>query len=261
MLKIIIILLVLSTAWQEVPKPELTQYTGVYRGKTLFIQNPYNQQTGEFCVLEVKLNKRPVQINYMSSALKIDFEGIDLNVPVTISIGHRSGCTPIIINADAIAYHNVFAFREISITDTALVWSAVGDVAAGSYLLEGYENGIWREKDTIQSKGKFGGTTYVHFPQIDEGANKLRIRYNFPNGDYLYSREIDFHYYEEPVTFKPYNATTELELSRTVQYDIYDAGGKLMLSGVAKTIDVSKLPRGEYVIYFDLKQPAAFKKI
>lgn len=261
MLNYFTILIALCAFRQEVPESELTQYTGVYRGKTLFIQNPYNQKTREFCILGVRLNNKALQTSLNISALKIDFTGIDQNVPVTISINHKQGCTPIIINPDAIAYHNVFAFKEISITDTALVWSTVGDVSAGYYLLEGYERGIWQERDTIPSKGKFGGATYVHFPRIEEGANKLRIKYNFPNGDYLYSREIDFHYYADPVTFKPYNATTELELSRVAEYDIYDAKGRLILSGIGRIIDVSKLPRGDYVIYFNQKEPAAFKRI
>lgn len=238
----------------------VTSYTGVYQGKSLFIQNPYDQEINGFCITSVSINGKQQAFNYKLSAIKIDFTGMSKNSPVTIRITHRAGCSPIIINRDAINYHTTFSFQEISVTDSVLVWQTRGEREHTRYVLERYENGIWLEQDTIPAEGTFGGSMYVHFPEIKEGANKLRLRYIFPGGNYLYSREIDFHHYPEPVTFTPFVAERELVLSRAARYEIFDAGGDLVLTGKGATVDISKLPRGEYVIYFNDTDPGAFTK-
>lgn len=237
-----------------------TRFTGVNRGKTLFIQNPYDAETAQFCITEVRVNNRKLQLNYNFSAIKIDFKGVEVNAPVAIHIIHGDSCKPVIINPDAIAYHYSFAFKEISMNDSVLVWSSVGDQANGLYTLEYYDYGIWQTRDTIPTKGQFGGATYVHFPKLQEGPNKLRLKYTFASGDYLYSREIDFHYYEEPVTFTPKSSKTSLTLSRYASYEIYDAGNEMVMSGAGNTIDIRQLRRGDYIIYFDNKDPGVFTK-
>ena len=238
-----------------------TRYTGVYRGKTLFIQNPYNPETREFCISEVRLNNKRINLNYRHSAIKLDFQGIEQNSPISIQIVHSDSCSPVILNPDAIQYKYSFAFHEISMNDSVLVWSTVGDQAGGVYSLDYYDYGIWQTQDTIPSKGRLGGAMYVHFPQLQEGPNKLRLKYTFPSGDYLYSREIDFHFYEEPVTFSPKGTKTSLTLSRYANYEIYDGGDNLVLSGAGSTIDVRSLKRGDYIIYFDNKDPGVFTKL
>ncbi|MBR07976.1 MAG: hypothetical protein CMP48_09840 [Rickettsiales bacterium] len=238
-----------------------TRYTGVYRGKTLFIQNPYDRESSSFCITEVRLNNRRLNLNYGSSALKIDFNGIEENSPIALHIIHSDSCQPIIINPDAIAYKYTFAFKEISMNDSVLVWSSIGDQEQGVYTLDAYDYGIWQTQDTVLSKGKHEGATYVHFPKLKEGPNKLRLKYTFPSGDYIYSREIDFHYYEEPVTFTPKKSSTSLTLSRYASYEIYDGGYNLVMSGSGASIDIRDLKRGDYIIYFDNKDPGVFTKI
>ncbi len=237
-----------------------TRLTGVYRGSVLFIQNPYNSDNERFCVEEVRLNNKRLNLNYNLSAIQIDFKGIEENSPIALQIIHGEGCKPVIINPDAITYKYSFAFKEISMNDSVLVWSAIGDQAEGLYTLDYYDYGIWQTRDTISSKGKLGGALYVHFPKLQEGPNKLRLKYTFPRGDYLYSREIDFHYYEEPVTFSPKATKTSITLSRYASYEIYDGGNNLVMSGSGSSIDVRSLKRGDYIIYFDNKDPGIFKK-
>ncbi len=253
-------LLLTSAAYISVQSGE-TRLTGVYRGKTLFIQNPYNSEIKGFCITEIRVNNRNLNLNYNLSAIKLDFEGIEQNTPIAVHIFHSDSCKPVIINPDAIAYHYSFAFKEISMNDSVLVWNSEGDQQQGLYTLEYYDYGIWQTRDTIASKGSFGGATYVHFPKLQEGPNKLRLKYTFASGDYLYSREIDFHYYEESVTFSPKSAKNTLTISRYASYEIYNAGNELVLSGSGNTIDIRSLPKGDYIIYFDNKDPGVFKKI
>ncbi|MFH6983561.1 hypothetical protein [Marinoscillum luteum] len=234
--------------------------TGVYQGKTLFIQNPYNRESMSFCVTAIYVNGTRLGLNYKVSALKLDFNGIDKFSPLSIKVQHAPGCKPIILNPDAIHFHSTFSFGEVGFADTALVWRTSGEKSGSVFTLEKYQFGIWIEGDTVPAKGEFGGAEYSYSPLLEEGANKLRIKYITPKGDYLLSREVDFHFYPEPVTFKPYNATNTLYLSRAASYEVFDAGGDLVLSGQGTTADISSLPSGDYVIYFDSKDPGVFRK-
>lgn len=237
-----------------------THLTGVYQGKTLFIQNPFDPILQTFCVEAVYVNGRKVTMNNRMSAIKLDFEEVDLYAPLSIRILQKDSCNPIVINPDAISFHSTFSFKEVALSDSAMVWETSGEKSDGLYVVEKYQSGIWIEERTVASMGRFGGADYSYFPDLDEGGNKYRIKYIFPNGNYLYSNELDFHYYPEPVTFTPKKTSTEIRLSRPAAYDIYDGGGSLILSGRGVTIDVSGLPRGDYVVYFDGKDPTLFTR-
>lgn len=252
------ILLVNAGIWYG---PGTTKITGVNKGKTLFIQNPYDSKTGLFCVNEVYVNDQKVSINANSSAIKLDFATFDKFIPLAIKIVHKDSCSPVIINPDAIQFHSVFTFDKVDLTDSTLNWTIKGEQAGGFYQVEKIQNGLWTEEGNYPAKGHFEGASYTHFPVLETGPNKYRIKYAFPNPEeYLYSNEIDFHYYPEPVTFKPAKTDRYIYFSRTSPYKVFDAKGKLVIDGIAKEIDVALLPDGEYVIYFDGKDPGVFTK-
>lgn len=241
-----------------------TYLAGVYQGKTLFIQNPFNRTKMSFCVDEVRINDTRVNIDYKLSALKIDFDGFDLNTPVQIKVIHNDTlCRPVIINPDAVLFHTIFRFSAISLSDSALVWYTKGERGAGYFEVERLHNGVWMEEEIIEASGQYEGKEYVHFPNLEEGANKYRVKYTFPEGSrvsHLYSREVEFEHYPEPVEFKPKSVKTSLYLSRSTHFEIYDDGHTLVLEGQGTEIDVRVLRRGRYVIYFNGKDPGTFLK-
>ncbi len=238
-----------------------THLTGVYQGKTLFIQNPYQPKTKTFCIKEIMVNGKSETISLNRTAIKLDFESVDLYAPVSLLIKHDSTCNPVIINPDAIRYYSMFSFQDVHINDTTINWKTRGEKAGALYILERFDLGIWEQSDTVMAKGLYSGAEYFVFPKVEEGANKYRIKYENPAAGYLYSREVDFHYYPEPVTFTPKNSRTSLKLSRNATYKIYDAGGEMVLSGEGLSIDVSVLPPGDYVVYFNEQDPGVFKRL
>ncbi len=260
---LVLTLLLLDANGQDLASLE-TNLAGVFQNKTLFIQNPYNRGTREFCVQEVRINGQRVETNYNLSALKIDFKGFDSYTPVKIKILHKDTlCTPIIINPDAILFHTIFRFSEVVLTDSTLMWYTKGERGIGEFEIEKLSNNFWIDQEIIKAGGRYEGQEYVHYPSLDEGSNKYRIRYNFPPGsrvDHLYSEEIEYEFYPEPVEFNPKSAKTRLILSRATHYEIYDKGQNLVLEGQGNEIDVRVLRRGEYIIYFDGRFPGVFIK-
>jgi len=246
------------------PAEQITSLAGVYQEKILFIQNPWNRNTKEFCVDEVRINEKRVEMNYKLSALKLTFEGYDPYTPVTIKVIHRDTlCKPIIINPEAVLFHTIFRFVEVNLTDSALTWTTKGERGKGEFEVERLMNGVWVDQEIIEATGKYEGQDYVHYPNLEDGANKYRLKYNFPQGSrisHLYSPEVEFEFYPEPVEFQPKSAKTHLYLSRSTHYEIYNDGNTLVLEGQGKEIDVRVLSRGRYVIYFNGKDPGTFRK-
>lgn len=241
-----------------------TNLAGVYQEKTLFIQNPYNRLTKEFCIREVQINGKPIRMNYNLSALKLDFDGFDTYTPVKIKVLHKDTlCLPIIINPEAVLFHTIFRFVEISLSDSTLYWYTKGERGVGEFEVERLYNGIWVDQEIIKATGKYEGQAYTHYPNLEEGSNKYRVKYNFPSGsrvNHLYSQEMEFEFYPDRVEFKPKSAKTKLFLSRPTHYEIYDKGNTLVLEGQGSEIDVTVLRRGDYVIYFNGRDPGSFIK-
>lgn len=237
---------------------------GVYKGETLFIQNPFIKDEMSFCVENVFVNDVLQKINANLSAIKIDFEGLDLNTPVKVRIVHRdTTCKPIIINPDAILFHTIFRFNAIYLTDTALIWSTKGERGIGAFSVEKLTGGIWAEESTIEASGNYSGEKYHYYPSLEEGPNKYRVKYHFPEGsriEHLYSWEVEYDFYPEPVEFSPKSVKKILKFSRYTPFEIYDMKTNLIYSGEGKEVDLSKIRmrRGQYTIYFDGRYPGTF---
>lgn len=259
----LIILVANSIFAQIAPKVE-TNLAGVYQGKTLFIQNSFDKNDRQFCVEKIYINEKELDMRYKLSAIKLDFLGYDLYTPVKIRIVHKDTlCAPIIINPEAILFHTIFRFVSASLSDSALVWRTKGETGIGEFEIEKLRNGIWVDQEVRSALGRYEGAEYTYFPNLEEGANKYRIKYNFPRSSrvrYLFSWEVDFDHYPEPVDFSPKSAKTKVYLSRSTHYEIYDAGRTLVLEGQGKIIDVTVLRQGQYVIYFNGKDPGTFIK-
>ena len=249
------------SAQETIPRHEKT-IAGVFQGEPIYIKNPYDRITRQFCVSEVYLNDRKLDLNYRLSALKVSFRGTDLFTPVSIRVVHRdSTCKSDFVNPNAILFHSSYKYLSVSVADSGLYWSTEGEREAGTYLVEKLQQGIWVEEAEIPAQGKFEFASYVHFPFYEEGPNKYRIKYDFGGGyRYLYSTEVEYQHYLDPVTFQPAVTNNRVYLSRSAYFEVFDQKGAMILSGTGKEIDIRYIRPGDYVVYFDQRQPATFRR-
>ena len=258
------VMMLVLCAQSQVPYKTETNLAGVFQGKSLFIQNPFNNTDRKFCVQMIYINEKPLEINYRLSALKLDFDGHDLYAPVKVRVEHRDTlCSPIIINPEAILFHTIFRFVSVNLTDSTLTWQTKGENGVGTFEVERLSNGIWIDQQVLPATGRYEGASYTFIPNLEEGSNKYRIKYNFPRGSrtkFLFSWELEYDHYPDPIEFSPKSAKTRLYLSTTTHYEIYNADRKLVLEGQGKEIDVTVLRQGQYVIYFNGKDPGTFIK-
>jgi hypothetical protein len=103
MVKTALLLAVMFTIVSCSKDPE-TDLKGHYKGKNLFIENPYGPGNVGFCVIEVKVNGRITTDEINSSAFEIDFAALGLKEgdAVEVELVHKKGCEPIVKNPEVL---------------------------------------------------------------------------------------------------------------------------------------------------------------
>lgn len=233
--------------------------SGVFKGESIYIQNPYLVESNEFCIQSILINGKQKSLNLNLTAVRLNFNSIDKYSPVTVKIIHADSCQPKIVNPEAILYHSNFKFDSLVLNDSIMHWYTKGDRRDGAYKIEQLKNLYWNEVKTIRSKGRFDGAQYVFFPEHKDGGNKYRIKYELPNNRYLYSAELEHYHYPDGVSFSPRVVTDKMNLSKEARYEILK-NGKVILSGVSKVIPLRRLSPGDYSIVLNGEEHSFVKK-
>lgn len=233
--------------------------TGVYKGKELYIQNPYQVDSGRFCIQTIHVNGKKITSNLSLTAVRLAFRGVDMYTPVSVKIFHEDSCKPRIVNPEAVLYHSNFKFDSLVLNDSVMHWYTKGDRRDGRFLIEKLTVDRWDVVKTMRSKGRFDGAQYVYFPEHKDGGNKYRIKYELPEGRYLYSVEMEHYHYPDGVTFSPRVVTDKMTFSREASYEILQEG-EVILKGRAKEIPLRRLNPGDYSIVIEGEEDTFVKK-
>lgn len=255
--KYLCICLYLVSFWA---KAQEVAITGVFQGKPLFVQNPLSEGIDVFCVRGIYLNGRELAINLKRSALEIDFNGLDLYTPVSIRIMHDTICAPKIVNPQAIFWHSSFRFNSITFSEEEIRWTTRGERERALYIVEKLNGEEWMELTQLPSEGQFAASEYSYFPELSEGSNKFRVRYEASASNYLYSDEVEVVFYKEPITFSPKVVSDKMTLSRASPFEILNEREEVILTGNAKEIPLRLLKPGNYYIILDGYKESFVKK-
>jgi hypothetical protein len=234
---------------------------GVYQGKDIYVQNPYSKQEKEFCTLSVFVNDREVISNPTSSAYRISFSHLAIGDIVVIKIHYREGCTPRIVNPDAIQPSGGFEFLTAQADRNAVSWLTRGEMPGGKYLIERKAaNNEWQvvKEVTYQEDAQAGN--YATPIEHRGGENIYRIKYEGLNDVNAYSVSFSYTYKEAPITFYPVEATRKLYLSEETDYLITDATGKKYKRGRGRIITIHNLKPGEYYLNYQERSERFVKK-
>jgi hypothetical protein len=233
--------------------------TGVFKGESIYIQNPYDADSDRFCIQQIVINGKTRPVNLSLTAVRLNFDQFDLYTPVTIQIHYGDSCKPKIVNPEAVLYHSSFKYDSLVLNDSIMHWYTKGDRRDGRYEIEQLKGDMWDLVKTMRSKGRFDGAQYVYFPTHRDGGNKYRIKYVLPRGRYLYSAEMEYYHYPEGVSFSPRVVTDKMNLSREASFQILK-DGEVILKGKGKVIPLRKLAPGDYSIILDGDEDTFVKK-
>ncbi len=233
---------------------------GVYRGRDVYIQNPYNSKKKSFCVQSVTLNGNTVISSPNSSALSIDLSAFSLNDSISLIIFHYAKCTPKILNPRVLQPGGGFAIIQPLADNSSVSWITTGEQDKNAYFeLEKMFLDGWNPIEKIRAKGDIDNNQYsigvVHYA----GENQFRIHY-YSNFNSMYSEVFEFYSAEDPISFYPIDDVDEIiSLSKATNYLIKDLDGNVYKKGYALDIFVQELKPGEYILVIENREENFYK--
>lgn len=256
----VIILLIIALGFVNVTFGQI-ELSGVYKGKNLYVQNPFAGDMQHFCTEKVFINNEERMVNVQSSAFEIDLSYLKLNDPIRILIVHSNNCKPKILNPQVIRDESSdFQFVSFTAETNTLNWSTKGEEPGGKLFIQQFVNGKWLTIKEMVSNGAIGLHNYNEKINHHSGLNKYKIKYLDTHGKVVYSRIEEYTSTEEPVTFYPTRVSTSITMSRAVPYEIMDSYGNIVKKGNGDKIDCTELKTGFYYLNMNNQTEKFLKK-
>lgn len=235
---------------------------GKYQNKNLYVQNSFASSGVGFCVFEVRVNGEVTTDEVNSSAFEIDLAQRNLkrgdNVYITIK--HKEGCAPKVLNPDALKPIPTFETVDINLTAEGLLnWKTKGEQGSLPYIIEQYKWNKWVTVGEVQGKGIETQNEYVFNVALISGENKFRVKQVGLNKKPRYSSEAVIKNNKVALSFSYDKNSQELRFSDDTAYEIYDRYGNLVKKGFGKNVDVANLEKTLHYLNFD-NQTTEFTK-
>jgi hypothetical protein len=233
---------------------ETMELEGIYQGKDLYVKNPFTEDGVGFCVYEVYVNGDLTRDEVNSSAFAVDFNilGVEVGSTVVVTIKHKAGCKPLVLNPEAIMPHSTFEISQIGVENNTLTWKATNESGALPYIVEQFRWNKWVKAGEVMGSGTKDAETYEFQLTPYSGENRVRVKQLDYTGETRYSDEITYESSKSPVRFSPKKPETKINFSTATRYEIFDKYGKLVKTGYDNSVSVSDLKSGEkYYLNYD----------
>lgn len=224
---------------------------GKYKGKDVYVQNPYDAQKQTYCTSAVYVNDRKVQDYPKASAYTIDLSYLNMGDLVVLRIEHSDDCKPKVVNPQVLTKEVGFGFMLEQVDNNSVSWNTKGELPGGKFTIEQMDTTKvkWNVIKEVAGKGSLETNQYSISPSHFEGENQYRIKYTDHVGVAAYSVKLLFTYTDDPVQFSPRTqVTTRIKLSRRIPYTITDMDGIVVKKDTGKVIMVQDLKRGLYYL-------------
>ena len=241
---------------------------GHYQGKSLFVENPLDEDGFGFCVTRVTVNGVPITESVQTSAFKISFEDFDLKIgdPVFIILEHGSGCKPRVLNPEVLLPKSTFEIKSMTCNENGnLKWETTGESGKLTFVVEQFRWDKWVAVGEVAGKGSSGINKYSIKISPHSGENKLRVTQRDNSGRKRESDPVMFTNTSiQSPTFYPKRVKDVIKFSSNgksieTRYEIFDAYGSIVKKGVASEVDCSALNKGAYYINYDNKSEKFIK--
>lgn len=233
---------------------------GVYRGKDIFVQNPYLNVEGAYCIASITVNGNLVFENPARSAVKIDLTRFQIDSAISIVISHHPGCEPKILNPEVLNTGSSFEFIQITADDASISWVTTGEMPGeGIYVLEKLKIEGWEVIMQVKGKGNLDNNQYSTGVDHYAGDNKFKLKYRY-NEDEIVSDEFEFYSDLDPITQYPEATVYDMiSLSRPTDYVIKNYDGEVVLKGIGQDINVESLAYGEFILIIENREESFFR--
>ena len=235
--------------------------TGIYQGKNLYVQNPFDKDMKTFCSKEVWVNDIKLKDSSITSksAYEIDLSHLPLNSTVTIQIIHSTFCKPKILNP-WFGYPKVeFLFDAISVKGDTLFIQTRKEKPKGKMIVESFIYNSWEPVGEMANKGSGIINLYYFGVPMHSGVNKFRAKYIEENGQVYYTQIVECSPELEKVRVVE-KKECSLLLSKTTDYEILSPEGKILKRESGIEIDLCDYKDEVYYLKIDNRVCRVFIK-
>lgn len=253
-----IIILTFNIAYPLVGKD--SYFRGFFHGENVFVRNPYLGQDSGFCIEEIYLNGNLVTKTPEVSAYEIDMQHLEEDTRVVIRIVHKEACQPELTNPEVIEDDLKFSWLKVYVDENQIIWITTKESKDGFYIVEKDTNDGWMPLDSVKTKG--GIFINQHSMEADhvKGDNLYRVQYHDPKMEVKYSEEFNYYSDKEEISHAIDEDNWIIEFTQEVSYLLYNSNSRIIKRGKDVSCDISKLPKGKYMVKYDEKEVYFEKK-
>lgn len=236
---------------------------GTYKGKNLYVQNPFSEDGKGFCTIEVKVNGKTTGDSVNSSAYEINLSvyGFKLGDPIKIEILHKNNCTPKILHPEHSYPDPAFNLISIELDNTGkLQWSTTKEADKTSFIIEQFRWNKWVMVGEMEGQGPGGLNMYEFQLTLHSGKNTVRVKKLNYRGIHNVSKPASVESTMKPIQLASSTFTDKLVMSAPTLYQVFDKGGNLVKKGFGAEIDFTSLPKDHYFVNYDNNTAEVQKK-
>lgn len=241
---------------------------GRYQGKSLFVQNPEDEDGFGYCVTKVTINGNPIIESVQKPAFEIGFDDLNLKIgdPVFIVLEHGPGCKPKVLNPEVLLPKSTFEIQTMSVSPAGdLNFKTTNEAGILTFVVEQFRWNKWVVIGEINGKGTPELNEYKFKVTPHSGKNTIRVIQVDHSGKKRVSESVSFTNttINEPNFFpkkvKDVIKFTAQGITIETRYEIFDAYGNIVKKGIASEIDCENLRKGAYYINYDNKSEKFIK--
>ena len=235
---------------------------GQYNGENLYVLNSTSND-GAICVTEITVNGIKTDDEINSSSFEIYLSHLNLKVgePVKIILFHKAGCTPMIINPEAVKLKNNFNFRFINVNRKGLLqWELEGEAGDDPFYIQQYRWNKWVNVGEVKREDSVSFNAYSFEITPHYGQNLFRVVQTDERGNTVFSSEGKYRTIVKEIFLVSGKVKNDLEFTSETLYEIFTYEGEFIRSGTDSSVDVSSLATGEYWVNYDNKTEIFVKK-
>lgn len=234
--------------------------SGVYQGKDLYINNPFSEEDGLFCIKRIYLNNEMILSEPRASVCRISLAHLQIGQPVHMRIEYRETCMPVFINPQVIRDKKDLGFGEIKIDDSGIEWKMTGMDEKTLFFIEKKDSRQWNIIHSFEEEIPDENSYFRVDLQHGSGMNEYRIKAVTTGGKSFFSGIVRYESAGNVLTFYPRRVSGKITLMQENDFEILDIRGNVLLRGRNKEISVENLDPGIYYLVIDEKIEKFLKK-
>jgi len=236
---------------------------GKYQLRNLFVLNGQSPTGVGFCVYEVIVNGEITTDEVNSDAFEVDLSqfGFELGDEVEVRIKHKDGCSPRVLNPEALEPLPTFDMKEITVSaDGLLEWTTVNEQGALPFVVQQFKWNKWVNLGEVQGQGTSNENNYQFKLVPVSGENKVRVIQKSFSGKIRTSNPVRFESPKDEVTYAYDKKRNEITFSDETAFEIYNRYGQIAKRGYGKSVSVSNLRKSTYYLTYDSSMDEFTKK-